>query len=248
MVSCLISSLQHSAVKRFVTLRNDRSFRKQEGSCLIFGRTMVEEIAKKRNIKTLLCLKPIPIEAENTMLFSPAALQKIIGYKTEDLVAAEVKIPPPAADITHLNLIALLDGLSDPGNVGTIFRTAAALGWDAIFVVQGSTDPYNDKAVRASRGAPLFIPWQEGSWDDVKQMLQKVKRQVVIADIRGQPLASMPFSSPLLLVLGHETKVPSQPALSLGEAVTIPMQRYMESLNVAAAASILLYTIREKAL
>jgi TrmH family RNA methyltransferase len=141
--------------------------------------------------------------------------------------------------------VIVLDGLSDPGNVGTIFRTALALGWDGVFVVEGSADPYNDKALRAARGAPLLLPWRMGSYHDLEAFVKKSKRHVVVADVEGKPLSTMKFSKPLALIVGHETRGPSQKARMLGSAVTIPMKGTMESLNVASAASILLYQIHE---
>jgi RNA methyltransferase, TrmH family len=230
----MITSLQHPLVKKLVKLRESRSFREEEGTALIVGETVVKEVSSRCKIKTLMT----PEHA------SKEVLQKIIGHKTDDLVAAEVILPRPA-DLKKSQLIVLLDGLGDPGNVGTIFRTALALGWDGVFMITGSADPYNDKALRSSRGAPLLLPWKEGSWEDAKLFLKESKRQVVVADTQGETLSKMKFSSPLLLVLGHETRGPSKEALLLGKPVTIPMKGEMESLNVASAASILLYHIHE---
>lgn len=242
MIPRLISSLQHPLVKKLVKLRESRAFRQKEGTALIVGQTVIQEVASKCKLKTLISTVPLPLKAETTELATEDVLQKMIGHKTDDLVAAEVFLPPQS-NLKNCQLVVLLDGLGDPGNVGTIFRTALALGWDGIFMIEGSADPYNDKALRASRGAPLLLPWMEGSWDDVKAMIKG--RQVVIADTRGTPLSKMKFSRPLLLILGHETRGPSETALSLGESITIPMKGAMESLNVASAASILLYHIHE---
>jgi TrmH family RNA methyltransferase len=244
MIPRLITSLQHPLVKKLVRLRESRAARKEAGTLLIVGRTIVQEVARSFNIKTLISTTPLQLPAETLELASEEVLQKIIGHKTDDLVAAEVVVPAPH-DLKHCPLVALLDGIADPGNVGTIFRTALALGWDGIFVIQGSADPYNDKALRASRGAPLRLPWREGSWSEAEVLLEMPKRHVVIADTKGTALSQMSFSSPLLLVLGHETRGPSEQALSLGKPITIPMQKTMESLNVASAASILLYHIHE---
>lgn len=230
----MITSLQHPLVKKCVKLRESRAFREEEGTALIVGHTVIKEVSARCKIKTLI----------TTDHASEEVLQKIIGHKTDDLVAAEVVLPLPS-DLKKCELVVLLDGLGDPGNVGTIFRTALALGWDGVFMIKGSADPYNDKALRASRGAPLLLPWREGSWDDAKLFLKESRRQVVIADTKGETLSKMKFSSPLLLILGHETRGPSEVAHSLGKPITIPMKGEMESLNVASAASILLYHIHE---
>lgn len=240
MIPRLISSLQHPLVKKMVKLREERSFREQERSLLIVGETVVREIAENTRLKALITSTPLNIPAEKYFIALPEVIQKIIGHKTGDLVAAEIAMPPPS-DLTSAHLIVVLDQIADPGNMGTIFRTSLALGWGGIFVIKGSADPYNDKTLRASRAAPLKLPWCEGTWDD----LDTTSRQVVVAHTSGTPLSQMKFSKPLLLVLGHETKGPSITAQKLGTCITIPLQGKMESLNVASAASILLYQIQQ---
>jgi TrmH family RNA methyltransferase len=244
MIPRLISSLQHPLVKKLVKLRESRDFRKEQGSLLIVGHTLIKEVAAKCKLKTLITTEPLNLTAEASELATEDVLQKIIGHKTDDLAAAEVYIPPQA-DLKNCSLVVLLDQLGDPGNVGTIFRTALALGWDGVFVIQGSADPYNDKALRSSRGAPLLLPWREGTWSEAESYIKETKRKVVIADTTGTALSKMKFSKPLLLILGHETRGPSMSAKRLGAPVTIPMKGEMESLNVSSAASILLYNIKE---
>ncbi|MBP7074848.1 MAG: RNA methyltransferase [Rhabdochlamydiaceae bacterium] len=245
MIPRLLTSLQHPLVKKLVKLRESRDFRREEGTVLLVGETVIQEIAPHCQIKTLISTKPLPLKAATSELASPEVLQKIIGHKTDDLVAAEI-VAPSFNDLKNCRLIVLLDGLSDPGNVGTIFRTAIALGWEGILVIEGSADPYNDKALRASRGAPLLLPWKEISWQDAEAFVKESHPQILFADIKGTPLSKMKFSAPLLLILGHETRGPSPDARSLGEPITIPMKGAMESLNVASAASILLYHIAEE--
>ena len=244
MVAQPITSLQHPVVKKLVKLREDRSFRLELGTLLIVGSAVVQEVAQRRPIKTLISTNPLPLNAADVYLGSEAIVQKIIGHKTDDLVAAEVEIPSHG-DLHNFNRIVVLDDLADPGNVGTIFRTALAFGWDGMIMIKGSVDPYNDKALRASRAAPLFLPWREMSWEEVKTFAQTHKFQVVVADTKGTPLPQMKFSSPIMLVMGHETRGPSEEALKLGNSLTIPMKQEVESLNVSAAAAILLYNIHE---
>ncbi len=244
MIARLVNSLQHPLVKKLVKLRESRAYRQQEKTTLLVGETVIREVAAERQIKTLISTAPLSLPSQTSVLATPAVIQKIIGHKTEDCVVAEVYFPPPSTLNNH-KLVVLLDGISDPGNVGTIFRTTLALGWDSLFVIEGSADPYNDKSLRASRGAPLLLPWIEGSWDEAELFLKAYPRDIVYADTQGTALSKMKFFPPLLLVLGHETRGPSKRARTLGKAVTIPMKGKMESLNVASAASILLYHIQE---
>jgi len=245
MITRSISSLQHPLVKRLVKLRDSRPFRTQEKSVLIVGVTLVSDVAAHMPLKTLISVDPLPFNAQESYLAPPEVLKKIINISTDDLVAAEVELPPPSS-LEGKKMIIILDGLADPGNVGTILRTAVALGWDGAFLTPHTADPFNDKALRAARGAPLFLPLRQGSWEELKELVHSNQMTIYIADIEGKGLQEASFKKPLGLVLGHETQGPSTQAQELGEAITIPMESSMESLNVASAAAIIMYQMRAK--
>jgi TrmH family RNA methyltransferase len=237
-----LTSLQHPLVKRLVKLRENRAFRHEEKSLLITGEAVVRDVAAFLPLKTLISQEPLNLSAQETILASKEVLEKIIDLSTHDLVAAEVALPTPSS-LKDAQAIVVLEGLSDPGNVGTILRTALALGIDGAFLTPNTADPFNDKALRAARAAPLFLPLRFGSVEELKELLQK--KSVYIADVQGEKLSQIAFKKPLALILGHETKGPSTELKALGKAVTIPMKQTMESLNVASAASILIYQIQQ---
>lgn len=243
MISRSMSSLQHPLVKRLVKLRDNKAFRTQEKSVLIVGVTLVSDIAAKLPLKTLISVDPLPFNAKESYLAPPHVLEKIIGISSNDLVAAEVELPKPSS-LEKLKTIVVLDGLSDPGNVGTILRTAVALGWEGAFLTPKTADPFNDKALRAARGAPLFLPLRQGSYDELKNLIRESALKVYIGDVEGKKFTEVSFKKPLALVLGHETQGPSSETKALGETVSIPMIGPMESLNVASAAAILMYQIQ----
>ncbi len=245
MITRSISSLQHPLVKRLVKLRDNRAFRAQEKSVLIVGVTLVSDVAAHMPLKTLISVDPLPFNAKESYLAPPEVLKKIINISTDDLVAAEIELPPPSS-LEGKKMIVVLDGLADPGNVGTILRTAVALGWDGAFLTPNTADPFNDKALRAARGAPLFLPLRQGSWEELTELVRSNQMTVYIADIEGKELQEASFEKPLALVLGHETLGPSAHAKKLGQPITIPMESSMESLNVASAAAILMYQMRTK--
>lgn len=245
MITRSISSLQHPLVKRLVKLRDNRAFRAQEKSVLIVGVTLVSDVAAHMPLKTLISVDPLPFNAKETYLAPPEVLKKIINISSEDLVAAEVELPA-ASTLEGKKSIVVLDGLADPGNVGTILRTAAALGWDGAFLTPNTADPFNDKALRAARGAPLFLPLRQGSWEELSALIRSNKMTVYVADIEGEELDKISFKKPLALVMSHETKGPSPEAKALGLPVSIPMESTMESLNVASAAAIIMYQIKPR--
>ncbi len=243
MIPRLISSLQHPVVKRLVKLRDNRAFRAQEKSVLIVGVTLVSDVAARLPLKTLISVDPLPFNAKESYLAPPNVLEKIINISSHDLVAAEVELPEQSS-LENLGTIVILDGLADPGNVGTILRTAVALGWEGAFLTPNTADPFNDKALRAARGAPLFLPLKQGSYAELEKLVHQSGMTVYIADVEGKKLTEVSFKKPLALVLGHETQGPSAEARALGQTVSIPMTNQMESLNVATAGAILMYQIQ----
>ncbi len=243
MIPRRLSSLQHPLIKQLVKLRESRTFRLEKSQVLITGRKLIQDVAAHLPLKILISTEPLALSAEETFLGTPEVLKKIINLPTHDLVAAVVPLPPPAT-FHQIHRIVVLEGLSDPGNVGTILRTALALGWDGAFLTPSTADPFNDKALRAARGAPLFLPIRQGTLQELQEFIRSNALSVYIADVHGKTLSETVFKTPLALVLGHETEGPSPEAKALGKAVTIPMRKEMESLNVASAAAILIYQIR----
>lgn len=238
-----LTSLQHPIVKRFVKLREDGKFRLSENSALVTGSTLIQEISSRLKIKKLISVLPLTTSAESVFLANQQILRKIIGFSSEDLVAAEVELPKPP-HLKNFQKIIVLDQISDPGNVGMIMRTSLALGFDGIFCITPTADPFNDKVIRTSRGACFFLPLLQGSWEDLKTILKENEMMLYFGDLKGDKLASTVFKAPLALLLGHETRGPSPTAKEIGIPIVIPISSQMESLNVACAAAILMYQIQ----
>jgi len=132
--------------------------------------------------------------------------------------------------------LVVLDGVQDPGNVGTIARTAAAAGAPALAVLPGTADPHGAKAVRASAGHVFYLAVARASWADLEGL------QVLGTGAGGRPLDEVAVEKAEALVLGSETHGVSRPL----ESVALPMAAGVESLNVAAAAAVLLYEVRRR--
>jgi TrmH family RNA methyltransferase len=137
----------------------------------------------------------------------------------------------------------VLDRISDPGNLGTLLRTALALGWEGAFLTPHSADPFNDKAIRASKGACFFLPLQEGSYEELEELLKENQITAYVADLKGTSLPNLKVKHPLALILGNESLGPSAWAKQHGSAISIPMKKDVESLNVASAGAILMYEL-----
>ena len=134
--------------------------------------------------------------------------------------------------------LVVLDGVQDPGNVGAICRTAAAAGAPALAVLEGSADPYGAKAVRASAGNVFRLTVARATWKD----LVGVEGYGAAAS-GGQPLADAPVEKAGMIVLGSETHGLSRSDLKL---VTVHLSEGVESLNVAAAAALILFEVKRR--
>lgn len=139
--------------------------------------------------------------------------------------------------------LVVLDGVQEPGNVGTIMRAAWGAGVQGVVFLPGTADPYQGKAVRASAGALFRVPhlWAPDA-EELLSRLQGAGLPLWVAEASaGEPPDGVDLTGPGALILGSEAAGPSPAARRLARPLTIPMVGGSESLNVAMAASILLY-------
>lgn len=137
----------------------------------------------------------------------------------------------------------LLDGLQDPGNAGTIIRTAAAFGYDGVIVTNGCVDPFSPKVVRAAMGAVFQCTIV--LLDDLSVLKDY---WVMAADLEGQDIASLQLNTPYILAIGSEARGLS-PELRpwISQTVTIPLPNSaVNSLNAAVAAGIVMFTLNRR--
>lgn len=134
--------------------------------------------------------------------------------------------------------LVVLDRVQDPGNVGAICRTAAAAGAPALVVLEGCADPYGAKAVRASAGNVFRLTVANARWSDLEGL-----DGYGAAAAGGAPLSEAPIESADMIVLGSEAHGLSRSDLKL---VTVHLAEGIESLNVAAAAALILFEIRRR--
>ncbi len=168
------------------------------------------------------------------------------------------------------NFILIPDSIRDPGNLGTLLRTADAAGVQAVLIPPETTDAFAPKVVRAGMGAHFRLPIHSMSWDEIREYaLHLTKRdesnredsvrltetsnpsgathsriQVYIADMNGQSCWETDFRQPLALIIGGEAEGASEQARKLTNAfVKIPMAGKTESLNAAVAGSVLMFEV-----
>jgi len=143
--------------------------------------------------------------------------------------------------------ILVLDGLQDPGNVGTIIRTAEALGVTATYALPGTVDLWNPKVVRSGMGSHFRHPCLFGTWDELDTFRASRGGAFSVwgADASGTPLSAPAVPDRLALVVGNEgAGLSAESRARLDRTVALPISANVESLNVAVATGILLYELR----
>lgn len=143
-------------------------------------------------------------------------------------------------------VVLLLDALADPGNMGTLLRSALAADVDEVWLSEGCADPLAPKVVRSASGADFHLPVRAGlSWDEIAARVAGAPRvrQVLLAEATSaQPYDHFDLTQRTVLIVGNEAHGPSRQARALATArVSIPMWNHVESLNAAVAASVILF-------
>jgi TrmH family RNA methyltransferase len=193
--------------------------------------------------------KPIAVIASDvdraespTHVFSPELFRAISDTKTSQGVIGLFERPRATAEDVFRrrdSIAVALDGVQDPGNVGTIVRLAAAFDAAGVIILPGSADPFGPKAIRASAGAILGVPVVSMTIDEMHRATMQYRFSVIAAE--GEAAAEDPPAKHAVLVFGHEGEGVSAEILNFAKSISIETSGRVESLNVAAAAAILLW-------
>jgi TrmH family RNA methyltransferase len=142
------------------------------------------------------------------------------------------------------NFILIPDQIRDPGNLGTLLRTAAAAGVQAVFLPPETTDAFAPKVVRSGMGAHFRLPIRSMSWEEIGRFCESANQRIYLADMDGQSCWEVNLRQPVALVIGGEADGASESARKLANGkITIPMGQNIESLNAGVAGSILMFEV-----
>lgn len=249
----MINSRQNPQFKEVLKL-SQRKHRRRQGLFLAEGLRLVADGISAGWQPAKLVLSPplLTPRAQETIAcwdfpvieLEPELMALAGDTETSQGVMAIFSLPQTKLEDIRGNLVLILDSVRDPGNVGTLLRSASAAGVDGVVAVSGTVDFTSPKVVRSSMGGVFRVPWvTEAEVDDVISWAQDSGTQLLRLEPRdGTPFHKYEYSSKLALVVGSEADGIS-PELSMActDILTIPMPGGNESLNAAMAATLVLY-------
>ncbi|HEX8712472.1 MAG TPA: RNA methyltransferase [Terracidiphilus sp.] len=232
--------------------RASRGLRAIEGPVLIEealrAGLLIERLFAAHGHEDLFQNLPLPAETE-ILLMPPDMLKSAMATETPQPLAAMVE--PPDWTWAHVvdrhrkvvPLVVVLAGIQDPGNLGTILRSAEAFGADGVLALPGTVSAWNPKAVRASAGSVFRVPLLSVTVRDCMTHLREAGVKIWTTTIHeAEPADLVDLTAPVALIVGNEGNgVPEELATVADGALTIPCPGPVESLNAAVAASVLLY-------
>lgn len=247
----VISSRQNPFFKSLLKLASSRRERRKSGQTLLDGTHLLLALADAGGVAEKIILTPAALDNPEVQ----SVLQRFTAPQLvlDDALFAELSDLPSTTGIMALYAIPaavderqdgfclLLDGVQDPGNVGTILRTAAAFGVDQVLLADECADIWSPKVLRAGMGAHFVLPMREHA--DLPAFAAGFKGDVAVTVLERAVIPSAAqLAGDLALVLGSEGAGVSSAMQDLASLrLTIPMGGKIESLNVAAAAAILCY-------
>lgn len=241
----MITSLQNEQVKRWRKLHK-KKYRNEMNAFLVEGMHLIEEAIKSGfDMKQIIVEESVTIPdswiSQSIITVSRSVFASITQTESPQGVAAVVAMKKLEKRTT--GPVLLLDGLQDPGNVGTIIRTADAVGVSEVLVGKGSVDIYNEKTIRATQGSLFHLRMEQVDIIEAIYKLQAEHYTVWAGALQNAtPLPDVEFNNKNALVVGNEGAGVSDSVLKLVDrTVKIPIYGEAESLNVSVATGILLY-------
>ncbi len=256
-----IESRENALIKRLTRLSADRRARRESGLMVCEGGKMLEEALRSGvMVCDVLLADGAAVsedilrgaEAAGARLYScpPALLAKVSNVKTPQGVVFSCTRPVLALDtLAGATRLIVLEGLQDPGNLGTILRTADAFALDGVVLCEGCVDPTSPKVVRATMGAAFRIPTVTAPLAQVAAFLKEQGLPMYAAALGADsvPLTQVGLRRAAVLI-GSEGHGATQEAMALSDrCIIIPMEGRAESLNASVAASILMYEMSRQA-
>lgn len=241
----IITSLTNQEVKYLDKLKQ-RKYREKEKKFLVEGEHLVEEAKKKHVLEKIIVL-------ENTLF--DFDIPKLVVTKEVMKKLSSLDTPPNIIGLCKMmeeqevgNRILVLDTIQDPGNLGTIIRSAVAFNIDSIILSENTVDLYNPKVIRSTQGMLFHISIIRGNLEEKLVNLKEKNIPIYTTNVEdGEDIKSVKEIDKFVLIMGNEGNGVRKEIANLADKkIYIPMNPVVESLNVAVATSILLYELGDK--
>lgn len=251
-MNSVISSSQNERVKLVRALQTQAKARRKENRIVLEGVRLVAD-AVEAGVK----LEFVLYNSESDLLarlfranvpcfeVNDAIMREISDTQTPQGIIAVV--PLPRATLPELpSLVLLLDAVADPGNLGTILRTAAAAAVEVVILLPGCVDPYNPKVLRSGMGAHFRLPISTLTWEQVSAHYPDLP--MYVADAEGDlAYYEVDWQQAAGVIIGGEARGAREQAYAQARAtITIPMGNQFESLNAAMATAVILFECRRQ--
>jgi TrmH family RNA methyltransferase len=245
-----ITSRDNNLFKQLKKLADSSRERRKTGETLLDGVHLVEGYFQHFGEPTLLVIPEGESSNEATgllqalvdvptVMFPTLMFSELTPVASPTGILALVKIPQLALPST-VDFALLLEDIQDPGNLGSMLRTAAAAGVDAVYLSTGCTDAWSPKALRGGQGAHYVLPIVERV--DLREWMQGFAGQTLATVMRGESLYEQDLTGPTAFMIGNEgTGLSAGLIEAAGKQVNIPIADGIESLNAAAASAICLF-------
>lgn len=235
----MITSASNNTIKALIKLKQ-KKYRDETGYYLVEGEHLVEEATKAKQVECLISTKDITSDLP-IIVVSNEVMSKLSFTKSPQSIMAKCKIKKEKKLIDGKRYL-ILDDLQDPGNIGTLIRTALAFSIDQVILSNNCVDLYNDKLLRSMQGANFHISC---IYDDLKTVISTLKKNNVkiigSALENGQDIKQIKISEKMAFVVGNEGNGMNKDILQECDYVGYIPINTIESLNVAIAGSIMMY-------
>ena len=238
----MIESVNNEKIKKTAKL-NDKKYQDIENKFIIEGKHLVEEALKKGVLEEIFLIKDEDIDFKNKTFVSEKVMRKL------STLTSIPNILGVAKKINEGNIVGnvlMLDGIKDPGNMGTIIRSCTAFNIDTLVISKDSISIYNPKVLRASEG---MIFNQNIVIDDLENVLNNLKDYTIFTtDVNGgEDLKDIKFSKKNAIIIGSEASgVKDTIKKYADKKLYIKMDPLCESLNAGVSASIIMYELNNK--
>lgn len=259
-MSIRIESRENSLVKRLVRLSNDRKFRKEMQEMVCEGEKMLgEALSSGMDIHDILLAEDAELDTEllrqvegqgaKLYICPSSLLSKVSNVKTPQGVVFSCERPVAELHVLQdAKRLMVLEGLQDPGNLGTIIRTADAFALDGIILCEGCVDPTSPKVVRATMGAAFRMPIAAAPLEQTVAFLHEQNMPLYAAALSESsvPLTRVDLTRAAVMIGNEGRGITKKAAALCTQQIIIPMDGRAESLNASVAASIIMYEMSRK--